>query len=294
MARTDAPLEDSLSEVPLDSRTHLIRVRGDASLVARELRSAASAAVAAGRTGLVIDLLAATQVHGPLAWELSRAHERLLWRAGRVVVVSEYSGLESLFDAFGLHRSPDVVLTLDAGLAAVNVSKAGMAVAHGSAFESAPAPTSGPPGLGAGASEPQPFAWRRHESVPASWSFELPGGREAPGIARAAAGRVLTGRLDDATRHEALLLVSEAVTNSVQHGAATDREPIELTVTVTGDKVRVEIADPAGGFEPPEYPTDELRLSGRGLPIIHSLAQSWGVENAPGGALWFELECAAA
>jgi anti-sigma regulatory factor (Ser/Thr protein kinase) len=186
------------------------------------------------------------------------------------------------------------VSTLDAGLAAVNVSRAGTAVAHGSAFGSAPAPASGPPGTGAGASEPPPFTWRRHESVPASWSFELPGGPEAPGIARAAAGRILTGRLDEPRRREALLLVSEAVTNSVLHGGAAERERIELTVAVTGENVRVEVTDPVGGFEPPERPTDDLRTAGRGLPIIHSLARSWGVQSPPGGALWFELECAAA
>ena len=287
-------MQEGLTETPLDGRTHLMRVNGDASSLASELRSGAAAATASGRTALLIDLTSATEIGGPIAWELCRAHERLLWRAGGVTVIFDSAVLEPLFDAFGLHRSPDVVPTLDAGLAAANVSEAGMAVAHGSVLEFAPAPTPGPPGNGAGAVETPTFGWRRHEDVPASWSFELRGGPEAPRVARAAVGRVLRGRLDDSRRHDALLLVSEAVSNSVLHGSADAGETIELSISVMADRVRVEVTDPAGGFEPPDYPVDELRDAGRGLPIVHALAQVWGVEPPPGGTLWFELPCATA
>ena len=295
MNLTEAPMNDGLSEVALDARAHLMRVRGDASLVTRELRTAATAAIAAGRTVLIVDMSAATNVAGPVAWELSRAHERLIWRAGRVVVVFDSSALGPLFDTFGLHRTPDVVPTIDAGLTAASVSEAGMAVARGMAAEQAPAPPPGPPGNGAGVAEaPSTFAWRRLQDVPASWSFEMRGGAEAPSIARAAIGRVLSGRMPESQRRDALLLVSETVTNSVQHGGAGADDTIELTVTVTRERVRVEVRDPLGGFEPPAYPSDELALAGRGLPIVHSLAQAWGVEAAPVGRVWFELPCATA
>jgi anti-sigma regulatory factor (Ser/Thr protein kinase) len=254
--------------------------------------------MAAGRTGLVVDLSLATNVGGPIAWELSRAHERLLWRAGGVTVIFESSALEPLFDAFGLHRSPDVVPTLDAGLAAANVGEAGTAAAHCSELEVAPAPAPGPPGNGAGAAEAAAeapaFGWRRHEDLPASWTFQLRGGAEAPSIARAAVGRVLRGRLGGTRHHEALLLVSEVVSNSVLHGGADADETIELSISVTADRVRVDVTDPAGGFEPPDYPVDELRVAGRGLPVVHAVAQAWGVEPSPSGRLWFELPCAAA
>ena len=293
---TQAPINDGLSEVALDARAHLMRVRGDASLVTREMRTAATDAVAEGRTILIVDMSAATNVGGPVAWELSRAHERLIWRAGRVIVVFDSSALGPLFDAFGLHRTPDVVPTIDAGLAAASVSEAGIAVAHDSAAEQAPAPPPGPPGNGAGVAEAQPtFAWRRHQDLPASWSFELPGGAEGPRIARAAVGRVLLGRMPESERRDAVLLVSETVMNSVMHGDAGDGSSrIGLTVTVSPERVRVEVSDPQGGFEPPAYPADELALSGRGLPIVHSLAQAWGVDPEPGGGVWFELPSGAA
>lgn len=303
MTLSDASPENGLSEVPLDARAHLIRVRGDASRVARELRSAATAATAAGRTVLLVDLSHATQVGGPLAWELSRAHERLLWRAGRVIVIFDSSVLGPLFDTFGLHRPPDVVPSLDAGLAAANVRPAMMAGPRASAAElvepgiKASARDSGigaaaAPGNGAAASPP-PFAWRRDTDVPPSWTFELRGGSQAPAVARAAVERVLRGHLDASRRHDALLLVSEAVTNSVLHGGAADTQTVTLRVTLSRQKLRVEVADPQGGFAPPDYPTDELRPSGHGLPIIHSLAEAWGVEREPDGRVWFELARAA-
>jgi anti-sigma regulatory factor (Ser/Thr protein kinase) len=294
MAQVEVLLDEGLTEVALDGRAHLLRVRGDASCVARELRTAATDAMSEGRTAVIVDLSAATGIHGPLAWELTRAHARLLWRSGRVVVIADASALEPLFGAFALHRSPDVVPSLEAGLKAANVSEAGMAVAHASKSEVAPAPTPGPPGAGAGAAEAPFFAWRKHDELPASWSFELRGGAEAPGVARAAIGRVLQGRLPDAQRRNTLLLVSEVVTNSVLHGGAAASEAVTLSVNVTPDRVRVEVGDPEGGFVPPEYPNDPLRLRGRGLPMIHSLARAWGVGSPPGGRVWFEMPMLAA
>jgi hypothetical protein len=315
----DTPVEGALSETAVDRRTHLIRVRDDASLVVDALRSMAAAAAAAGNTATIVDLSEATGVNGAFARQLSRAHERLLWRGGQLIVVFDPSSLEPMFDSLGPHRVPDVVPTLDDALAAANVGPAGYAAARDTSFKLATAPSPGPPagdavvddpGSGAprpttgngegveapwnGASTPLPaFAWRRHQDVPASWTFELRGGATAPGVARAVIGRVLSGRLDEAAYASALLLVSEAVTNSVLHGGAGDAGTVELTVTVARQVARVEIVDPVGGFEPPPYPAQEPAAP-HGLRLIHSLARTWGVDSPPGGRLWFELARGAA
>jgi anti-sigma regulatory factor (Ser/Thr protein kinase) len=169
-----------------------------------------------------------------------------------------------------------------------------MAAAHDSALETAPAPDPGPPVSGAGAAEPPAFGWRRHEILPASWSFELQGGAGAPAVARAAVGRVLSGRLPENARRNVLLLVSETVSNSVLHGGAGAAQTVELSITVRRDHVRVEVADPIGGFEAPQYPADPLGESGRGLPLVHSLSRTWGIDGPPGGHVWFEMQRAAA
>ena len=252
----------SLHDAPLDDHTHLVRVSGGSPLAGRGIRSRIAGAVAAGRNTTIVDLSAATDVNGPLAWELSRAHERLLWRGGQVLVVSDPALMEPLFDTFGLHRSPDVVPTLADAKSAANVDRA--------------------------VARPPRFARRTHEELPATWSFSLQGGPRAPGLARAAVGRLLRGRLEADATAAALLLVNEAVANSVIHGGAGHDDTVELTIVVSATGIRVDVADPVGGFEPPPYPTDPLRTSGRGLPLIHSLAQTWGVDGPPNGRVWFE------
>lgn len=320
-ASHDATPEGILSETALDARAHLIRIQGGAAVLGHDLRWLAIAAIAAKRVAVIVDLSEAVDVDSAVAYELSRAHERLLWRGGYVVAVSDPRPLERLFAAFALHRAPDVVPTLDDALAAANVSAAGVAVAHETQAPLSPGSPPGPPGAavvegrprtglsapGFGTGEgveasrtdastfpPPPFAWRRDELLPASWTFQLRGGRTAPSVARAAIGRVLTSRISGEAHRSAMLLVSEVVTNSVRHGGAGEDGSLDLTVTVEADVVHVEVADPVGGFEPPPPPEDPLALSGRGLPLVDSVSSAWGVNGPPGGAVWFELARGAA
>ena len=102
----------------LDDRTHLLRVNGDPVAVTSKFRALAAGAIAVGRRVLIVDLGGATRVEGPLAWELSRASERMSWRGGRLIVASGGHDVDGLFEAFALHRPPDVVTTVDDALAA--------------------------------------------------------------------------------------------------------------------------------------------------------------------------------
>lgn len=265
-----------LEESELDSHTHLVCVRGDASLVTGELRSRLAAATAGGRLTAIVDLSEATEVTSPVAWELSRAHARLSWRGGQLVAVADVARLTPLLDAFALHQTPTVVPTFAAALAAANAS-----------VPSEPSPAA-PPEPRSGNRGPL-FSWRRHDDLPATWSFALGGGPEAPRVARAAVQRLVRQRVDGEIEGAALLLVSEAVTNSVVHGGAGENEAVELTICINEEDVRVEVTDPVGGFDAPASPTDPLCEHGRGLPLIHSLSSAWGVDAPPDGYVWFEL-----
>ena len=85
---------------------------------------------------------------------------------------------------------------------------------------------------------------------------------------------------------DAQLLVSELVTNAVEHGAP----PITLRVTCTGSPtMQVRVSD--GSLRPPEvqhrHPLDE---GGRGLVLVDILSSDWGVEPAADGkVVWFLL-----
>jgi serine/threonine-protein kinase RsbW len=82
------------------------------------------------------------------------------------------------------------------------------------------------------------------------------------------------------------LMVSELATNCIRH---TD-SGFDLSITRTGDNIRVEASDRAGGtptMRSPE-PTDP---SGRGLKIIDMLSAGWGVrsDGSRGKTVWFTI-----
>jgi anti-sigma regulatory factor (Ser/Thr protein kinase) len=86
-----------------------------------------------------------------------------------------------------------------------------------------------------------------------------------------------------------VLMVSELATNAVQH-AATE---FEVAVRVSSDRkrVRVEVSDVAAGYPTPLEPALDA-LHGRGLHIVRSLADAWGIEarrDRPGKTVWFSV-----
>lgn len=269
----------------LDENTHLVSVDGDASSIAREMRRRTASAVLSGRIFAIVDLTAATNLQSPLAWELTRAHDRLLWRGGELVVIAEQEVIEPLFDSFGLHRTP-AVATLDEALRFVNVRPGGRLRAH--ALQDGAAP--GPPGQGRAADGRPPLIAAHPTDRTAAWHFDIRGGSGGPRIARHALRRILRGRVDFGASEDAELMLSELATNSVRHGGADERSTIELRVALSPALVRVEVADPLGGFDAPSGSDDPQREFGRGLPLIDALATSWDVEGSPGGRAWFEIE----
>jgi anti-sigma regulatory factor (Ser/Thr protein kinase) len=92
----------------------------------------------------------------------------------------------------------------------------------------------------------------------------------------------------------AALLVSELATNAVVH-ATSDFAVTVLYPTPTG-RVRVEVVDGVPG-EPVPLRPPPTAPHGRGLLLVASLADEWGVEGADTGAgktIWFELAPATA
>ncbi|MEU6119093.1 ATP-binding protein [Streptomyces sp. NPDC047117] len=88
-----------------------------------------------------------------------------------------------------------------------------------------------------------------------------------------------TGRSDIAE-----LLISELVTNALVH---TDRGAV-VTATVT-DRLRVEVRDFVSRRPRSRRPTTE-GTSGRGLMLVRSLADAWGIRmHGVGKCVWFEL-----
>lgn len=105
------------------------------------------------------------------------------------------------------------------------------------------------------------------------------------------ARRWLSKILDGHPRHDdAVLLLSEAVTNSVVH---TVSSAIGVTVTIEeNDTVRIEVTDEGARTVPsvPPSPDEELASCGRGILLIRALSSRWGfTEENPRCAVWFAL-----
>ncbi|MFL5827770.1 MAG: ATP-binding protein [Thermoleophilaceae bacterium] len=93
------------------------------------------------------------------------------------------------------------------------------------------------------------------------------------------------------TRETLALLVSELVTNAVIHAGLSDEDSVTLSVTQRPGRARVSVHDAGEGFEPPP-PRRQNRFTtgGRGLFIVDSLSDSWGVEQDDEGCtVWCEI-----
>jgi signal transduction histidine kinase len=110
---------------------------------------------------------------------------------------------------------------------------------------------------------------------------------QAPGAARSfvadALRPVAPSLLDDA-----LLLVSELVTNSVRHSGAPAGERVVVRVELRPGMLRLEVENPGGGG-------DTQIGGGFGLTLVQVLSERWGVERvARGGTrIWAQLARAA-
>jgi len=132
-------------------------------------------------------------------------------------------------------------------------------------------------------------------------SVTIPGRPEAvSGVRTFTAG--LLGR-DCPWTSSAVLLVSELVTNSIQHSRSRCSGGIvAVTLKALADGIRAEVHDQGSVTvptlhrerEPPSAPAPDLQEGGRGLRLVNALAARWGYcQDAASAVTWFELSEAA-
>ncbi|MEU5734290.1 ATP-binding protein [Streptomyces antimycoticus] len=108
-------------------------------------------------------------------------------------------------------------------------------------------------------------------------------------LARADLRKALAGWGLVAVEEVALLVLSELITNAVRHARVPGRQ-IETRYLHQGDKVRIEVHDAADQLPKLRTPTPES-VRGRGLVLVETLADQWGVTPRPavGKAVWAVL-----
>ena len=104
----------------------------------------------------------------------------------------------------------------------------------------------------------------------------------------AAARRCLRNTLEGhqaASTDDALLMLSELVTNAVRHAHTL----LRVMVSLADQTVRVEVHDDDPTLPVAPDPAHHA-TSGRGLRIVDDLADRWGItHNGDGKTVWFEL-----
>ncbi|MER5429579.1 ATP-binding protein [Streptomyces sp. NPDC002588] len=109
--------------------------------------------------------------------------------------------------------------------------------------------------------------------------------------ARRALRELLRGWGRPGRSETAELLTSELVTNALVH---TDDDAV-LTATVSSSGLRVEVRDSVPRRPRPCAPAADDSTNGRGLVLVQSLADAWGVRVLGAGkVVWFELDAEAA
>jgi anti-sigma regulatory factor (Ser/Thr protein kinase) len=112
-------------------------------------------------------------------------------------------------------------------------------------------------------------------------------GPEAPFLARRTVSLWLEGRDHPQLHEDAVLLVSELVTNSVRHSGQPAGAPVHIRAAAVDGVVRVEVHDHGHGPVRPRAPN--LQQGGFGLHLVNQLAARWGVSYDHGTRVWFEL-----
>lgn len=87
-------------------------------------------------------------------------------------------------------------------------------------------------------------------------------------------------KLDDLA-DTARVLVSELVTNAFQHGAG---EVVDVRLSVTAADLCIEVDD-GSPWIPRRYADEPLAQGGRGLFLVNSLADAWGITE-DGARVW--------
>lgn len=83
------------------------------------------------------------------------------------------------------------------------------------------------------------------------------------------------------------LLVTEVVTNVVDHVGG--ESILRLELTLTEESLRIAVAD-GSAVRPVVRELDRDNPRGRGLQLVQAIADRWGAEDHEGGKrIWFEL-----
>jgi anti-sigma regulatory factor (Ser/Thr protein kinase) len=115
--------------------------------------------------------------------------------------------------------------------------------------------------------------------------LELPVAREAPALAREFLRDSTCAEHHSAVVEDAVLLVSELVTNSVLHGGP----PVVVAVDCDEATLQVRVRDGSPAL-PARRDAAQGDENGRGLALVAEMSADWGVDTEKDGKhVWFVI-----
>ena len=125
----------------------------------------------------------------------------------------------------------------------------------------------------------------RPEADPLRASVDLPAMSHNVATARRIVQQLLVAWSAEPFVDDALLLLSELVSNVLRHVAG--RAPMRVELTLAGPVLRVAVLDRSTA---PPVQRDATASGGYGLQLIAALSETWGSQTHPNGKrVWFEL-----
>ena len=91
--------------------------------------------------------------------------------------------------------------------------------------------------------------------------------------------------LDPASRQAAKLVLTELLANAVSHSDLSDQAHVDISINTDGPRIRIDVRDHGTGFT---FPRDG-NLGGRGLPLVQSLSEHFGISRNGHTHAWAEI-----
>lgn len=121
-------------------------------------------------------------------------------------------------------------------------------------------------------------------AVMTALTLSLPPAPSASRVARGAVRDRFAGVLRRDTLADLELVISELVTNAVDHG----RGAVHVAIDHDGHELHGAVTDEGAGFAYEARAVGEHELRGRGLSIVEALVTRWGIEEGS-THVWFDM-----
>jgi anti-sigma regulatory factor (Ser/Thr protein kinase) len=123
------------------------------------------------------------------------------------------------------------------------------------------------------------------------FSVTVPHERSSVRAARhALAAELAANGIGTSMRDDAVLVLSELVSNAIKHAAPLASGQISVCWSIRQDRLHLEITDGGGQTRPKAAVAAVSSLGGRGLDIVRTICSAWGVtEDGDAVTVWADL-----